>query len=79
MLDTVSASADKPRQQGMTFMSAVELEKTIDAAFERREEVGPTTKGAVREAVDQASICSIAAPRASPSARPTAAGRSISG
>ena len=35
-------------------MSAVELEKTIDAAFERREEVGPTTKGAVREAVDQA-------------------------
>jgi 2,3,4,5-tetrahydropyridine-2,6-dicarboxylate N-succinyltransferase len=38
----------------MTFMSAAELEKTIDAAFERREEIGPTTKGAVREAVDQA-------------------------
>jgi len=35
-------------------MSAAELEKTIDAAFERREEIGPTTKGAVREAVDQA-------------------------
>jgi 2,3,4,5-tetrahydropyridine-2-carboxylate N-succinyltransferase len=35
-------------------MSAAELEKTIDAAFERRDEIGPTTKGAVREAVDQA-------------------------
>jgi 2,3,4,5-tetrahydropyridine-2,6-dicarboxylate N-succinyltransferase len=35
-------------------MSAAELEKTVDAAFERREEIGPTTKGAVREAVDQA-------------------------
>jgi 2,3,4,5-tetrahydropyridine-2,6-dicarboxylate N-succinyltransferase len=35
-------------------MSAAELEKTIDAAFERREEIGPTTKGAVRESVDQA-------------------------
>jgi 2,3,4,5-tetrahydropyridine-2-carboxylate N-succinyltransferase len=38
----------------MAFMSAAELEKTINAAFERREEIGPTTKGAVREAVDQA-------------------------
>jgi len=47
-------SSDKPRQQGKAFMSAAELEKTIDAAFERREEIGPTTKGAVREAVDQA-------------------------
>jgi 2,3,4,5-tetrahydropyridine-2,6-dicarboxylate N-succinyltransferase len=35
-------------------MSVAELEKTVDAAFERREEMGPTTKGAVREAVDQA-------------------------
>jgi len=35
-------------------MSAAELEKTIDAAFERRDEIGPTTKGTVREAVDQA-------------------------
>ena len=31
-----------------------ELAKTIDAAFERREEIGPATKGAVREAVEQA-------------------------
>jgi 2,3,4,5-tetrahydropyridine-2-carboxylate N-succinyltransferase len=35
-------------------MSVAELEKTVDAAFERREEIGPTTKGAVREAVEQA-------------------------
>src|SRR5271163_1546554 len=36
-------------------MSATEeLAKTIDAAFERRDEVGPSTKGAVREAVDHA-------------------------
>jgi 2,3,4,5-tetrahydropyridine-2,6-dicarboxylate N-succinyltransferase len=30
------------------------LAETIDAAFERREEIGPATKGAVREAVDDA-------------------------
>jgi len=30
------------------------LAETIDAAFERREEIGPATKGAVREAVDEA-------------------------
>jgi 2,3,4,5-tetrahydropyridine-2,6-dicarboxylate N-succinyltransferase len=43
-------------------MSAAELAKTakqtlaetIDAAFERREEIGPATHGAVREAVDEA-------------------------
>jgi 2,3,4,5-tetrahydropyridine-2,6-dicarboxylate N-succinyltransferase len=35
-------------------MSAAELEKTIDAAFDRRDEIGPSTKGAVREAVDHA-------------------------
>ncbi len=35
-------------------MSSAELEKTIDAAFERREEIGPATKGGVREAVEQA-------------------------
>jgi len=34
-------------------MSA-ELAKTIDAAFEARETIGPSTKGAVREAVDHA-------------------------
>ena len=35
-------------------MSQTELAKTIDAAFEGLNEVGPTTKGAVREAVDAA-------------------------
>jgi 2,3,4,5-tetrahydropyridine-2-carboxylate N-succinyltransferase len=30
------------------------LAKTIDAAFERRDEIGPATKGEVREAVDNA-------------------------
>ena len=30
------------------------LAETIDAAFERREEIGPASKGAVREAVDDA-------------------------
>jgi 2,3,4,5-tetrahydropyridine-2,6-dicarboxylate N-succinyltransferase len=30
------------------------LAETIDAAFERREEIGPATKGAVREAVEDA-------------------------
>jgi 2,3,4,5-tetrahydropyridine-2,6-dicarboxylate N-succinyltransferase len=35
-------------------MSSAELAKTIDSAFDRREELGPATKGAVREAVEQA-------------------------
>src|SRR5215510_6784950 len=35
-------------------MSHAELAKTIDDAFERRDRVGPSTKGAVREAVDAA-------------------------
>ncbi len=35
-------------------MSSTELAKTIDSAFDRREEVSPATKGAVREAVEQA-------------------------
>src|ERR1700693_3838407 len=30
------------------------LAKTIDAAFEQRDTIGPSTKGAVRDAVDQA-------------------------
>ncbi len=34
--------------------TTAELEKTIDAAFEGREEIGPATTGAVREAVEQA-------------------------
>ena len=31
-----------------------ELATTIDAAFEARDSIGPTTKGAVREAVEMA-------------------------
>jgi 2,3,4,5-tetrahydropyridine-2-carboxylate N-succinyltransferase len=42
------------QQQGIAFMSAAELEKTIDAAFEKRDGIGPSTKGAVREAVEAA-------------------------
>jgi hypothetical protein len=30
------------------------LAETIDAAFDRRDEIGPATKGAVREAVEDA-------------------------
>ena len=35
-------------------MSVAELEKTIEAAFEKRDGIGPSTKGEVREAVEQA-------------------------
>jgi 2,3,4,5-tetrahydropyridine-2-carboxylate N-succinyltransferase len=35
-------------------MSTAELEKTIEAAFAAREKVGPSTKGAVRDAVEAA-------------------------
>src|SRR5947207_4920419 len=35
-------------------MAFAELAKTIDSAFDRREELGPASKGAVREAVEQA-------------------------
>jgi 2,3,4,5-tetrahydropyridine-2,6-dicarboxylate N-succinyltransferase len=35
-------------------MSHAELAKTIDDAFEKRDGIGPTTKGAVREAVEAA-------------------------
>jgi 2,3,4,5-tetrahydropyridine-2-carboxylate N-succinyltransferase len=35
-------------------MSQSELARTIDAAFETRNDVSPSTKGAVREAVDEA-------------------------
>jgi 2,3,4,5-tetrahydropyridine-2-carboxylate N-succinyltransferase len=34
--------------------TTAEIEKTIDAAFDRRDEIGPATKGAVREAVETA-------------------------
>jgi 2,3,4,5-tetrahydropyridine-2,6-dicarboxylate N-succinyltransferase len=35
-------------------MSATDLEKTIDAAFEKRDGIGPSTRGAVFEAVEAA-------------------------
>jgi 2,3,4,5-tetrahydropyridine-2-carboxylate N-succinyltransferase len=35
-------------------MSHAELARTIDEAFERREDIGPSTRGAVREAVEAA-------------------------
>ena len=35
-------------------MAFAELAKTIDSAFDRREELGPASKGPVREAVEQA-------------------------
>jgi 2,3,4,5-tetrahydropyridine-2-carboxylate N-succinyltransferase len=35
-------------------MAFAELAKTIDSAFDRREELSPASKGAVREAVEQA-------------------------
>jgi len=35
-------------------MAFAELAKTINSAFERRDELGPASKGAVREAVEQA-------------------------
>jgi len=38
----------------MSAGSPENLAKTIDAAFERRDEIGPATKGAVREAVEAA-------------------------
>ena len=44
--------------------SATNLAETIDAAFERRDEVGPATKGPMREAVRLHSTSSTAARRA---------------
>ncbi len=38
----------------MSAGTADKLAEIIDAAFERRDQIGPTTKGAVREAVEQA-------------------------
>jgi len=35
-------------------MAVAELAKTIDSAFDRREELGPASKGPVRDAVEQA-------------------------
>jgi 2,3,4,5-tetrahydropyridine-2-carboxylate N-succinyltransferase len=48
----MSATSASSTSTGTT--SAAELAGIIDTAFERRDELGPTTKGAVREAVEQA-------------------------
>jgi 2,3,4,5-tetrahydropyridine-2,6-dicarboxylate N-succinyltransferase len=61
-LDIAQARPDKTAQAGDPLMPAADLAQsashtlaeTIDAAFERREQIGPATKGAVREAVDEA-------------------------
>jgi 2,3,4,5-tetrahydropyridine-2-carboxylate N-succinyltransferase len=53
LLDIEPERPDKPPAR-IFLMSSAELAKTIDSAFDRREEVGPATKGAVREAVEQA-------------------------
>jgi 2,3,4,5-tetrahydropyridine-2,6-dicarboxylate N-succinyltransferase len=61
VLDIADRRPDKPRQQGDQLMAAADiatptkpLAETIEAAFERRDEIGPATKGAVREAVEAA-------------------------
>src|SRR5262245_55077884 len=54
-LDIPRPSLDKTRSQlPRNHMSHAELAKTIDDAFEKRDGIGPTTKGAVREAVETA-------------------------
>ena len=63
----------------MSTGTADKLAETIDAAFERRDQIGPTTKGDVREAVDRHSTCSIAARHASRKKAPMAPGASING
>src|ERR1700683_1517646 len=61
VLDIVQARPDKPRSgddvsQGVPMSSAgtENLAETVDAAFERRDEIGPKTEGDVRKAVEQA-------------------------
>src|ERR1700761_8682476 len=56
-LDIAPARPENPRQRGVMSMSAGtndNLAKTIDEAFDKRDGIGPSTKGAVREAVDAA-------------------------
>ena len=60
-------------------MSHADLAKTIDDAFEKRDGIGPTTKGPVREAVEAALDLLDRGGRASPSAGRTATGGSTSG
>ena len=51
---SMSSSSVSSSAMPSTSTSSAELARNIDAAFERRDELGPTTKGAVREAVEQA-------------------------
>ena len=50
----MSSTYSMPTSAPTTSTSTTELARTIDAAFERRDELGPTTKGAVSEAVEHA-------------------------
>ena len=59
-------------------MSFADLQKTIDSAWDSRDSLGVSTKGAVREAVEAALDALDAASCASPR-RPAASGRSTSG
>src|SRR6266403_1870972 len=47
-------NARKPRDSRVCLMADAGLAKTIDDAFEKRNDVGPATKGPVREAVEAA-------------------------
>jgi 2,3,4,5-tetrahydropyridine-2-carboxylate N-succinyltransferase len=53
LLDIDQERPDKPPAR-ISLMAFAELAKTIDSAFERRDELGPASKGAVREAIEQA-------------------------
>jgi 2,3,4,5-tetrahydropyridine-2-carboxylate N-succinyltransferase len=53
-VDIAGPVRDTSRAKPGIIMSHAELAKIIDDAFERRNEVGPTTKGPVRDAVERA-------------------------
>ncbi len=57
LLDSSPPWLDKPAhtiKRQRAAMSHADLAKTIDDAFEKRDGIGPSTKGAVREAVEAA-------------------------
>jgi hypothetical protein len=60
-------------------LARTDLAKTIDAAFERREEISPATTARFARRSGTRSTFSIAAPPASRKRRPTAPGASING
>src|SRR6478672_7486548 len=57
-LDSGKACPDKPGQarrfKRLPFMADSGLAKTIDDAFEQRNDIGPSTRGPVRQAVEAA-------------------------